>query len=57
MKYGVKLTRYGDQIMNMWVHNVDGRFETDDVILASIEVDVYKTKNPRGTYIIEPITD
>lgn len=57
MKYGVKLTRYGDQMMGLWVQDTDGRFVTEDVILASTRADECKTKNPKGTYIVEPIQE
>ncbi len=57
MKYGVKLTRYGDQMMGLWVQDTDGRFVTEDVILASTRADQCKTRNPKGTYIVEPIPE
>lgn len=57
MKYGVILSHYKGDLMNMWVYDDKGRFETTDFGEAlKVKVD-YENRNPGGYYSIQEIEE
>lgn len=58
MKYGVLLTHYKGQPLNMWVGlDGDGRFETSNLDAAQKVRDDYSNRNPGGDYSVQEIEE
>jgi hypothetical protein len=55
MKYGVMLTHYGSQEMNMWIFEDGSRFETENKNEALETKLKYEKANPKGLYAVKEI--
>jgi hypothetical protein len=53
MKYGVMLTHYRSQEMNMWIFEDGSRFETENNALETKLK--YEKANPKGLYAVKEI--